>query len=290
MQTAPEPEPSSPTHAPARRDAPHLVALDPDHPGFRDAIYRARRDAIARLALEHEPGKPAPPVRYTDAEHATWRTIRAALEPLWRRHLARELHACFDALELPRERVPQLFEVDRALGPERRFDYVPVAGLVEAPAFLCRLAEGAFLSTQYVRHPSRPLYTPEPDVLHEVLGHAAGFAHPRLGDAQLRLGRAAVRAVARGDGWRLRALERVYWWTIEFGLVREGTRVAVVGAGLTSSVGELEQLEDGPELLPLDLDRAAATPYDPTRMQPALFVAESLDALTRSLSDWADRR
>ena len=276
---------TAPERSPER---PHLVALDPDHPGFRDAGYRARRDAIARHALRHDPGDPAPTIAYTTAEHATWSAVSAALEPLWVDRLHPALLECTRSLALPRTRVPQLEEVNARLGRDAPIAYAPVAGLVEAPAFLERLARGVFLSTQYVRHPSRPLYTPEPDVIHEVLGHAPGFAHPALANLQLAFGRAAERARSRGDTERLVQIERTYWWTIEFGLAREGARVHVVGAGLASSVGELQQLDAGPRLLPLDLDRAAATAYDPTAMQGLLFVAESLGDLCARTRAWLE--
>ena len=91
---------------------------------------------------------------------------------------------------------------------------VPVEGLVAPRRFFSLLRDGVFNATQYVRHPSRPFYTPEPDVIHELVGHAATLAHPRLAAINRKFGEAA----AIGDRRLLTRIERVYWFTLEFGV------------------------------------------------------------------------
>ncbi|MEZ5990395.1 MAG: phenylalanine 4-monooxygenase [Planctomycetota bacterium] len=270
-------------HEPARNEV-HLVPLDPDHPGFRDRAYRRRRDEIARLALGHRQGAPVPDAPYVDAEHEVWRLIRARLAPLHERTVASALLDMARRCPLAEDRIPQLAEVGALLAPRTGFRMEPVAGLVEARDFLAPLADGTFRSTQYIRHASRPFYTPEPDVVHELIGHAASLADPDIAELSRAFGRAARAA----DDDELRRLERVYWYSLEYGLVRERGRVKAVGAGLLSSFGELAQLEDGPRLLPFELGRIAATGYDPTRYQPLLFVAPSWAALVDELWTWLD--
>jgi len=151
---------------------PHLVALDADHPGFHDAVYRRRRNEIARAATEYRDGDPVPRIDYTDDEQQVWRDVWRNLAPLHERYACHEYLEVSDRLSLSRDRIPQLTEVNAALEPLHGFRMLPVAGLVTAGAFLSRLHEAVFLSTQYMRHHSVPLYTPEPDVVHELIGHA----------------------------------------------------------------------------------------------------------------------
>ena len=170
--------------AAARGASPHaggteeLVPLDPDHPGFKDPVYRARRNAIAKLALDYREGQPLPDVEYTEDEQAVWRTVWEHLAPLHDRFACREWKESSKALALDRTRVPQLAEVNEALKRGAGFRMLPVAGLVQGRTFLGMMGKGSFLSTQYMRHHSVPLYTPEPDVVHELVGHAASLFHP----------------------------------------------------------------------------------------------------------------
>jgi len=158
----------------------------------------------------------------------------------------------------------------------------PVMGLVTIRTFLAKLASGIFPSTQYIRHHSRPLYTPEPDIIHELIGHMASLAHSKVAEANRWMGRAARRAT---DSELVR-LEHVYWWVIEFGLCEEAGEVKAAGAGLLSSAAELSGITEGPVLQPWDLDCIARTSYDPTCMQPQLFVAPSFDRMLDDVIDW----
>ncbi len=262
----------------------HLVELDSDHPGFRDLEYRARRDAIARLAAEYPGTGPVPDAPYSAAEHGVWRRVSARLERLSARHAAPELTRLARAFPLDPLRIPQLAALNRDLAPRTGFRMRPVAGLVAARFFLEALGRGVFLSTQYMRHASRPFYTPEPDVIHELVGHAATLADPDIARLNRRFGVAARHAGPE----RLTQLERVYWYVLEFGLVAAASGVRAFGAGLLSSCTELAQIDAGPELLPWDLERMAATPFDPSDLQPALFVAPSVPRLLAETHAWLE--
>lgn len=267
------------------RSQPHLVPLDADHPGFRDAAYRTRRDEIAGLALAHRRGERPPAVAYTAAEHDVWRTVWTALRPLHDRFVCQPVRALLSKVRFDGGPIPQLAELDRLLRVASGFSMQPVAGLVAAEHFLAALAERVFLATQYVRHPSAPLYTPEPDLVHEFVGHATTLLDPRFAELHAAFGRAAVGA----DAARMAQLERVYWFTVEYGVVCEAGEPRAVGAGLLSSAGELQQLTTGPRLLPWDLDAAARHAYDPTRLQAELFLAPSFDALVQDTMAWLER-
>jgi phenylalanine-4-hydroxylase len=144
------------------------------------------------------------------------------------------------------------------------------------------LADGVFLSTQYIRHHSAPLYTPEPDVAHEVIGHAVTLADPRLAELNRLVGRAVLRTASAEA---LERLARVYWFTIEFGVLREGSEIKAYGTGLLSSAGELEAMRAA-ELRPLDFEAASRAEYDPTHFQPVLFCADSFRAMFETLKEY----
>ncbi|HKR61740.1 MAG TPA: hypothetical protein VJS64_18785, partial [Pyrinomonadaceae bacterium] len=130
-----------------------------------------------------------------------------------------------------------------------------------------------------IRHHSTPLYTPEPDVVHEIVGHAVTLASPRLAEINRLFGRAVKRT---SSAEALNRLSHVYWFTIEFGVLREDGSLKAYGTGLLSSAGELEAMHEA-ELRPLDLDQASRREYDPTHYQPVLFCADSFEAMANAL-------
>jgi phenylalanine-4-hydroxylase len=266
-------------------DRNSIVQLDPDHPGFRDQEYRRRRNQIAELALAYQPGQLIPDAPYTSDEHGVWQTIWTALRPAQQQHACAEYISALTRLSFASDRIPQLREVNEKVKAISGFRLEPVAGLVQPRVFLENLADGVFLCTQYIRHHSTPLYTPEPDVVHEIVGHGVTLASPRLAELNRLFGR-AVRQSRSTDA--LEKLSRLYWFTIEFGVLREDGVVKAYGTGLLSSAGELEEMHDA-ELRPLDLDAATNQDYDPTHFQPVLFCAESFDSMYQSLREYLAR-
>ena len=263
-----------------------VVVLDPDHPGFRDPQYRARRNQIAELSLRYLPGGPIPDVEYTDEEHRVWRAVWQALVPAHEAYACSEYLSCAKRLQFLPDRIPQLSEVNQKVAALSGFHLEPVAGLVEPRNFLDSLASGTFLCTQYIRHHSTPSYTPEPDVIHELAGHAVTLASPRLAELNREFGRAVKRTKSPEAFDRI---SRLYWFTIEFGVLLEGDKLKAYGTGLLSSAGELAAMSNA-ELRPLDPEAASQQTYDPTRYQQVLFYAKSFDAmyqmLKRYLATW----
>lgn len=260
------------------------VHLGDDHPGVTDPEYRARRNAIASAAASWAPGQPLPRIDYTDAEHEIWRRVDAELAPKHVRSAHSEFLSGKDALQLPRERVPQLDQVTDWLRPLTGWSYLAAPGLVGLRDFYSDLGRGFFNSTQYLRHPSEPLYTPEPDVIHEVMGHANQLASPRFARIVEAAGRASSRLSAKGS---MKFLASVFWYSIEFGVAREAGEVKAYGAGILSSFGELDEYR-GAEFRPLDIAAMGTLPYDITRYQPVLFCAESLDELDAVVGGFFD--
>ena len=143
---------------------------------------------------------------------------------------------------MPRDRIPQLREVSEKIQAISGFRLSLLLGLVEPRVFLESLADGVFLCTQYIRHHSTPQYTPEPDVVHEITGHAVTLASERLAELNRLVGD-AVRRTQSAEA--LERLSRVYWFTIEFGVLLEGGELKAYGTGLLSSAGELQEMHRG---------------------------------------------
>jgi len=263
-------------------DRKALVKLDPDHPGFKDPEYRARRNQIAQIAMSHVPGEPIPAAPYSAEEHGVWQTIWKALGPAHQRHACAEYLDCVRRLDFDTDRIPQLAEVSRKVEAISGFRLEPVAGLVEPRVFLESLANGVFLCTQYIRHHSTPLYTPEPDVAHEIIGHAVTLASTRFAELNRLFGKAVKRTTNSDD---LDRLARVYWFTIEFGVLRENGEVKAYGTGLLSSAGELEEMHKA-EFRPLALDVMSRHDYDPTHYQSVLFCGESFEEMYGRLREF----
>lgn len=276
--------PGAPTTTPSSAQK-RAVELPHDHPGFADPLYRVRRDEIAGAARAYVTGTPAPPVAYTEDEQVTWQAVWDELLPLHRTKVCSLLRDRGEELRLFAGPIPQIEDLNAGPLTESGFRFEPVEGLVPARRFFEALARGVFLSTQFMRHPSRPLYTPEPDVVHELVGHAASLTVPWIAD----LNRAFGRAAARADDATLKIIDRVFWFTMEFGAVREDGEVRAFGAGLLSSAGELAAFDSEPELCPFDLDVASVTEYDTDSMQRRIFVAPSMDAFRASVAAWLAR-
>ena len=262
-------------YAPVTRsgDGEVTVHLGDDHPGAVDPEYRKRRNALAALAMDWQPGTPPPIAHYTDAEHEVWRTVCCELHTLHERLACAAYLVGKRRLRLPEDRIPQLIEVNELLSPLTGFRYVPAAGLVPLLDFYGSLADGVFHATQYLRHHSVPLYTPEPDVLHEVVGHGNCLAHDRFA-ALYRLAGEAARRVETSEA--LEFVSKVFWFSLEFGVLREGGQVRSYGAGLLSSYGEIQQVQRA-DLRPLDVARMGVQTYDITHYQPILFCAEGFE-------------
>lgn len=247
------------------------VQLGSEHPGFADAEYRRRRDRLASLASSWKPGGACPIADYTAEEDEVWRVVCEALESRHREYASGVFLEGKEMLGLPVDRVPQLDEVSDLLAPLTGFRYQPAAGLVPLREFYGALADKAFWGTQYIRHHSVPLYTPEPDVLHEVVGHGNTLAHPRYAALYESAGRAARRVESEEA---LEFVSKVFWFTLEFGVHHERGDLRAYGAGILSSPGEIEEFR-GMEIRPLDLVDMGTHDYDITKYQDVLYAGES---------------
>jgi phenylalanine-4-hydroxylase len=258
---------------------PTRFELPEDHPGFSDPAYRQRRARIAEVGAGYRRGEVIPDVVYTAEEDEVWRIVSTELASKHRHYACREYLLGADRLVLPSQRVPQLAEVDKRVHRLTGFHINPVPGLVPTRIFYGSLAQRTFLSTQYVRHHSVPFYTPEPDIIHEIIGHANMLASPVFADLYQVAGAASLRATTEAA---LDVFSRVFWFTLEFGVVHEDGMPKAYGAGLLSSYGEIETFQEA-ELRPWNLRAMAMQDYDITHYQPVLFAAPTFEQMLSDL-------
>ena len=258
--------------------------LTSDHPGFSDQAYRKRRGEIDALARSFCQGDEIPFVDYTAEENQTWQTVFDTLREMHERHACRAYLMALEELkthcEFSAEKIPQGQAISEFLAERTGFRLRPVAGLLSSRDFLSGLAFRVFFCTQYIRHPSTPLYTPEPDLCHELLGHAPMFADQAFADFSQEIGLASLGA----SDAEVTRLARCYWHSVEFGLLREHGKLKAYGAGLLSSFGELQyaceqtadQNREPPKILPWVPEQAADQDFPITDYQPLYFAANSL--------------
>ena len=249
-----------------------IEELHLDHPGANDPEYRKRRDYIAGLSKRFRETGEITDVEYTEEEQAIWRHVATRLEELHQKHASPFYLRAKRDLGITTERIPQLSEMNRRLKELTGFRLAPIEGLVDTRGFLSWLHYRVMLSTQYIRHHSRPEYTPEPDIVHESIGHIPMFTNPAFADYSQFVGHGARRATDK----QIEELGRLYWFTVEFGLVEHEGEVKAYGAGLLSSYGELAHaFSDKVDRRPFDLEQVINHDYTYSDMQPVLYVIPS---------------
>ncbi|OGI65694.1 hypothetical protein A2642_04140 [Candidatus Nomurabacteria bacterium RIFCSPHIGHO2_01_FULL_39_10] len=255
-----------------------LPILDLDHPGAHDQEYRKRREIITNAALEFhaQQSLSLPLVEYTTEEHKVWQHVYKKLKHLHDKHASSLYNQGRTLLNLPQNHIPQLAHLSEQLQQLSNFHLEPIHGLVDARIFLSKLANNTMLCTQYIRHPSKPEFTPEPDIIHEVLGHVPLFTNPQLNKISQLIGKAAISATKS----QLLSLTRLYWYTIEYGLIKEHNQIKALGAGLLGGIHDLQNAFSGHAIhKPFNMQEIINTDFNYSFEQPHFFVIPSLDNL-----------
>jgi monomeric phenylalanine-4-hydroxylase len=272
---------------PAFRDLEfeNINQLDLDHPGASDEEYRTRRDHIASLAKNFRETGEITDVEYTGEEQKVWQIVATKLEELQAKRASEFYLEAKSKLGITTQRIPQLSEMNRRLKKLSNWRLAPIEGLVETRGFLSWLSYRTMLCTQYIRHTSRPEYTPEPDIVHEAIGHIPNFTNRDFADFSQFIGHGA--RIATDE--QLEELGRLYWFTVEYGLIEENGETKAFGAGLLSSFGELEHaFTDNVERRPFDLKRVIKTDYSYSDMQPILYVIPSYEFLKETTRQYIE--
>ncbi len=268
-------------------NSPEQLVLDPKHPGFHDTNYITRRQHFFDISRDGRLNKKGLSfVEYTAEENAVWAHIYKKLESLQQQHAWSEYLKGKAALELDPRHMPQLVELDKRISATYGIRLVPAEGLLDTRDFHGLLSKGIMPCTQFIRHHAHPEYTPEPDAVHDVLGHLPPLMHKEYGEITRLIGK-GVRASQDDALWQW---DKIYWFTIEYGLIVEQGKIKAFGAGLLSSYSELTHcFTDAVEKRPLSISEIVRTDYDPTQLQPILYVIPSLAELNEQLTDWISK-
>jgi phenylalanine-4-hydroxylase len=240
---------------------------------------------------------------YSTANHEAWRRLFARMENRWRKYANPRFLQGIDSLCLNPARVPLLEDVNRFLSPLTGFRAKPVSGYVPAFLFFDCLRNREFPTTITIRDAETLDYLPEPDIFHDIAGHVPMHTDRAFADTLVRFGDCAhtaaeiVSSIA-DEKERIRrltsiqkALARFFWFTIEFGLMRDGAALKVYGSGLLSSYGEIAHAIDSPQVqrFPLQLEWVINQYFEIDHYQPLLFVVDSFEhlfELVGTLEEW----
>ncbi|MFF0488565.1 amino acid hydroxylase [Nocardia sp. NPDC004068] len=233
---------------------------------------RSERERVARAC---RPGQPVPDFVYSGDEDVLWSRIFATLRGLHEQLGCAEYRRAARVVPLPADHVPQMSEVSRTLRSLTGFQLVPAIGSQPGRLFYGPMADGILHATPDVRPVAEQAFSPDPDIIHELVGHAVILGDPEFAELYRCFGRAANQATS--DEERT-AIARLFWFTLEVGLVAEGGRPRAYGAAILSSVTEMESFPHA-DLREFRVEDILVSHIDDSVCQPVLFVADSVDRM-----------
>uniref|UniRef100_A0A0K0EZB1 Phenylalanine-4-hydroxylase (inferred by orthology to a human protein) n=1 Tax=Strongyloides venezuelensis TaxID=75913 RepID=A0A0K0EZB1_STRVS len=261
---------------------------DPRHPGYGDIEYIKRRGELNNIANNYRWGDKLPYIEYTTEENNTWRLCYVHLKKFRQSHTCKEYRENIKAMEdagvISENAIPQLCDLNNFLFKKTGFQLRPCGGLLSARDFLASLAFRVFQTTQYIRHSSSVHHSPEPDAIHEYLGHVPMFSDPWIAKMSQEIGLLSLGA----SDEEIEKLATIYWFIIEFGLCYEDGKYKAIGAGLISAFGELQHAcSDNPRHEDFDPEIVGKTSYDDSDYQVVYFVANNLKIAFQKIKEYA---
>src|SRR6201997_13991 len=215
--------------------------------------------------------------RYTADQHAVWAELVGRRMPQLEEHACQEYLDGFHNIGLRQDVIPDLATVNTLLAPRTGWNATAVSGYLPGPAFFEMIAARRFPTTITLRSRESLEYTPEPDIFHDVFGHVPMHAHPVFADFLQHYGKLCAGLTSQND---LERLGRLFWFTVEFGVIRQDGEIKGYGSGLISSHGECTHvINGGPEIREFDLGQVLDTVVDVAKMQPVLYAIESFDQI-----------
>ncbi|MGH9677479.1 MAG: hypothetical protein ACRD36_10290, partial [Candidatus Acidiferrum sp.] len=222
-----------------------------------------------------------PLIEYVPEETRIWREVSPKLDALHRRHASHIYLKAKRELGISETEIPQLRDLSKRVERETQMHLVPAEGPLPYRTFYTYIGQRGFPVTQFIRHGSHPEFTPEPDMIHDCLGHVPPLMNRDYAELLTLIGKAAS---TTPKPEHVLALKRFSWFSIEFGLIEEEGEIKVFGAGILSSTGEITfSLSNEVKRRPFITDDVIAADYDPSRMQDQLFIIPSFVFLRREL-------
>ena len=217
---------------------------------------------------------------YRDEDHATWATLYERQRDVLKGRACDEFIAAQDAMGMTPDRIPKFAELNEVLSKATGWTLIGVEGLLPELDFFDHLANRRFPVTWWIRRPDQIDYIEEPDLFHDLFGHVPLLMIPVFADYMEAYGRGGVKAHAIGAD-ALQNLTRLYWYTVEFGLIRQKDGLRIYGSGIVSSKGEsIHCLEsDAPNRIGFDLERIMRTRYRIDTYQKTYFVIDGFEQL-----------
>jgi phenylalanine-4-hydroxylase len=220
---------------------------------------------------------------YNDEQHAVWAELVDRMSPELEKHAAHAYLDGFETIGLERDRLPNLGSISARLAPRTGWSSTPVSGFLPASAFFEMLASRRFPTTTWIRNRDSLEYTPEPDIFHDVFGHVPMHAHPVFADFLGHYGRVCA-GIEEADV--LEKLGRLFWYTVEFGLIRERGEIKVYGSGLISSHGECRNVMEGHcAVHEFSLHEVLNTPVKVDELHKLLFAVSSFDQIYEAMRE-----
>ncbi len=218
---------------------------------------------------------------YTPEQHAIWADLVTRVLPDLEEHAAREYLDGFDTIGLQTHQLPDLALISARLEPRTGWQSTPVSGFLPAAAFFEMLASRHFPTTTWIRSRDSLEYTPEPDIFHDVFGHVPMHAHPVFADFLQHYGRVCA---SISDARLLEKLGRLFWYTVEFGVIRQNRTLKVYGSGLISSYRECRHVLSGQcAMHNFSLDEVIQTPVKVDELHKLLFAVDSFDQIYEAM-------
>lgn len=263
-------------------------------------VIKDSEAVIAQAAADAAPALPSDQIdpykffitqhcdRYTDEDHAVWKILYEERMKTLDQQASDVFLDGLKAIGLVPDRVPTITNVNARLQDLTGWESHPVPGYLPAKAFFACLAQRRFPTTVTVRPRELLHYLPEPDIFHDVFGHVPLHADPVFAEFLQTYGKAALFC---DDPYHIERLSRLFWFTVEFGLIRERGEVKLYGSGLISSIGESNHALESPHVdrRPFDMDRVCETPFEIDHYQPILYVLDSFEQLRDAMNSYAER-
>lgn len=223
---------------------------------------------------------------YADLDHETWRILFSRQIELLRGRAGDAFLRGVDLLGFESDRIPHLARLSERLFEATGWRVARVPGLIHEKDFFRLLSERIFPSTDYIRGREELDYTPAPDLFHDIFGHMPMLTEPDFADFYQMFGRAAL----NGRGADRPRLERLHWFTVEFGLIRQENGTRIFGAGILSSKNEVHHALSGDVVVhPFDPDRIVEQDYDVWHLQEELFALASFEQLVDGFREWTTK-